>query len=91
MKKPIKVVSTVFVFCYLSYNDTPRYDNKTVLDIRNKTNQSISGMYLSIVVPETYSVPDGDTYYDGNIVIPDIKPHERIIVVLDQKRLLSKE
>lgn len=95
MKPVVKVIVVIcafitlviLTFCYLCFHEPPRYDNKTVLDIRNKTNQLISGMYLSVVVPETYSVPEGGVYYDGKMVIPDIQPHERIIVVLDQKKV----
>ncbi|MDD4688473.1 MAG: hypothetical protein PHE51_01850 [Eubacteriales bacterium] len=95
MKKVIKigliilgVILLSFLLLYFSgFNDTPKYDNKTVLDIRNKTNQPISGMYLSVVVPSTFTMPEGGTYSDEDIGIPDIKPHERVIVALDQKKI----
>lgn len=75
------------MFCFLYFsgiNDTPRYDDKTVLDIRNQTNQNISGMYLSVIVPETFEMLNNSDF-NKKINIPDIKPYDRIIVVLDQK------
>ena len=75
------------VFYFSGINDTPRYPDKTVFDIRNYTGQTLSGGYLSVDVSESYHMPEGETYYEGRIEIPEIKPYERIIFVLDQNAI----
>ena len=86
-------IFTILVFNGIVYisgvNDTPRYKDKTVLDIRNETDKAISGLSLFICFSDTFNLQDYMEYHKDPIIAPDIKPKERIIVILDQTKIAT--
>lgn len=75
--------SVLFLGIYI-INEPPWIIDKTVLDIRNNSKTDLKGMYLSVEKSSTFTVPNGETYYDKKIFIPTVYSGERVVVILNQ-------
>lgn len=81
------IVLGIFYYVLSIYNSSEHFPDKTVIDIRNMTNHSVSDMYLEIYVPKGYE--PYSKYYEGKISIPVVQKRERLVAVLDQETLSS--
>ena len=80
----VVLVSIIYIG---SINDTPIITDKTVLDIRNTSSESLSELYLNVFAPEGFMDSTEKKNIGEKIFIPEIMSKERVIVVLDQEKV----
>ena len=80
----VVIIISIVIFFSHGINETPRYDDSVVLDIRNESDDVVQGMYLKVEKTDTYIIPEGEEHCENKICIPEISPASRIVVVLKQ-------